>query len=482
MNVLFVASESVPFVKTGGLADVIGSLPQELKKLGADVRVVLPKYSEIPAAFQEKMTYINRASITIIDHVHEFNVWELRQRGVIFYFIENAYLFERNFIYGHWDDAERFIFFSRAALMIPQLAGFYPDVIHTHDWHTALVNLYLKEHYQRRGHLVNTKSVFTIHNLKYQGIFDKKVFFEMMDLPERLFRADVMEYFDAVNFMKAGINYADLVTTVSETYAQEIQTPELGEGLDKLLHACRNKLRGIVNGIDYEFYSPRYDKLITNNYTSDTFRKQKQKNKTALRSLLGLAAPLRAYMGNVPLVAVISRLNESKGFELLLNIMDELLSKESMQLVILGTGDQYLVDRLNVLARRYQNKLAVKITFDETLAHQIYAAADIFAMPSRYEPCGLSQMIAMRYGALPVVRETGGLKDTVRPYNQYTQEGTGFSFANYTDWDLLAAMKRALDVYAHDHLTWDILVNNAMNTDYSWSNSAKKYLNLYQEI
>lgn len=482
MKILFVASEAVPFVKTGGLADVIGSLPQALRQSGHDVRVALPLYSAISNNYRAQMQFVGRDHVQILDHNHEFNVFSLEHKGITFYFIENAALFERDKLYGHWDDAERFIFFSRAVLLLPGMTGFVPDVFHSHDWHAALVGVYLKAHYQTKGYLSNAKSVFTIHNLKYQGIFDKNVFFHMMDLDYSYFNFGALEYYDSINFMKAGIVAADLVTTVSSTYAWEIQTPEFGETLHTLLQSKRDRLIGIVNGLDYELYNPAHDQHIPHKYNLQNFKTQKRLNKAELRHKLGLCDSLCTNMDNVPMLSIVSRLTESKGFELLLNVMDELLCNERIQIVVLGTGDDYLVHRLWELAHRHQQKLSVNIKFEEALAQQIYAASDIFLMPSRYEPCGLSQMMAMRYGTLPVVHETGGLRDTVQPYNQYTGEGTGFSFANYNQWELLATIKKALDTYTHATDVWNSLVAQAMTRDYSWNNSAREYAAAYERL
>lgn len=482
MKILFVASEAVPFVKTGGLADVIGSLPTALQKLGHDISVVIPKYATIPYEYQQQMQYVGRTQVQILDHNHEFNLLTLKHNNITFYFIENAALFERSSLYGYWDDAERFIFFCRAALLVPGMTGFIPDIIHSHDWHAALTGIYLKAHYHSQGHLLHTKSIFTIHNLKYQGIFDKNVFFHMMDLNHSYFNAYCLEYYDNVNFMKGGIVFADLVTTVSSTYAWEIQTPQFGENLHDLLHSKKDRLIGIVNGLDYDTYNPSYDQYTAHKFNVDNVKAQKKLNKIVLRKQVGLSEHLDNNMDTVPLLAIVSRLTESKGFELLINIMDELLYNERLQIVVLGTGDEYLVNRLFELSHRHQQKISVNIKFEEALAQQIYAASDIFLMPSRYEPCGLSQMIAMRYGSLPIVHETGGLKDTVIPYNQYTGEGNGFSFSNYNQNELLATIKTTLDIYKHNPNVWNHLVAQAMSMDYSWNNAAKEYSKAYEWI
>lgn len=482
MKVLFVAAEAVPFIKTGGLADVIGSLPKELCKSGVDARVVLPKYEDIPQEYKDKMTTVASSQIFMYGRTQYFDVQTLTIDGVTSYFIDNEYFFKRHGLYGHFDDAERYAFFCRAAMILLELVDFVPDVIHSHDWHAALTGVYLRAHYQEHGKYTNVRSIFTIHNLKYQGIFDKSVFFNLLDLDWKHFTADGLEYHDKVNFMKGGIIFADMVSTVSGTYAREIQSPYFGEALDGLLNACSEKLTGIVNGIDYDFYNPAKDPMIPFNYTKSNAASRKAKNKAALREKLGLNKHLKPNMNAVPLIAMISRLVDSKGFDLVLNILDELLYNENAQFVILGTGDWHIVSRLQELQNRHSHKLSVQIGFDEELAHQIYAAADMFVMPSLYEPCGLSQMMAMRYGALPIVRETGGLNDTVHAYNKHTGKGNGFSFYQYADWDLLSTIRRALDIYSHEPKTWKKLVNQAMSCDYSWYNSAKAYREMYERV
>lgn len=482
MKVLFVAAESVPFVKTGGLADVIGSLPKELCKSGIDARVVLPKYEEIAQEYKDKMVTVASSQILIYGRTQSFNIQKLVVDKVTYYFIDNEHYFKRRGLYGHFDDAERFAFFCRAALMLIDLVDFVPDVVHSHDWHAALTGVYLHAYYQDKGQYSNMKNVFTIHNLKYQGIFDKSVFFDLLDLDWSYFKSDTLEYYDKVNFMKGGIIFADMVSTVSGTYAKEIQSPYFGEALDGLLSSCSHKLTGIVNGIDYDFYNPTKDPMIKFNYTVDDARAQKAKNKAALRDKLGLNSNLKPNMDIVPMIAMISRLVDSKGFDLVLNILDELLYNENAQFVVLGTGDWHIVNRLHEIQSRHSHKLAIYIGFDESLAHEIYAAADMFVMPSLYEPCGLSQMMAMRYGALPIVRETGGLYDTVHAYNKHTGEGNGFSFYQYADWDLLATIRRALDVYNHEPQSWNQLVVQAMESDYSWHNSAQAYKDVYEKI
>lgn len=482
MKVLFVASEAVPFVKTGGLADVMGSLPKELCKTGIDARVVLPKYEDIPKDYKDKMVTVATSQIHIYGRTQHFNIQKLDIDGVITYFIDNEYFFKRHGLYGHFDDAERYAFFCRAALMLMELVNFVPNVIHSHDWHAALTGVYLKAYYQEHGMYKDIKNIFTIHNLKYQGIFDKSVFFDLLDLEWDYFKSDKLEYYDKVNFMKGGIVFADMVSTVSGTYAQEIQSPYFGEALDGLLSACSHKLTGIVNGIDYDFYNPATDKTIACNYTKKNARLQKAKNKAELRERFGLGTNLKPNMDTVPMIAMISRLVDSKGFDLVLNILDELLYNENAQFVILGSGDQHIIDRLHEIQSRHQHKLALYIGFSEELAHQIYASSDMFVMPSLYEPCGLSQMMAMRYGSLPIVRETGGLQDTVHAYNKHTGEGNGFSFYQYADWDLLATIRRALDIYNHEPQIWDKLVIQAMSSDYSWNNSAKAYKEMYAAV
>lgn len=483
MKILFAAAEAVPFAKTGGLGDVIGSLPKELRKQGLDVRVVLPKYQEIPDAFKERMVFRGEFSVPVGWRQQYCGVFELEHEGVPFYFIDNEYYFKRRGFYGYHDDAERFAFFSRAVLEVLPEVDFIPDVVHCHDWHTGMIPAFLDAHYRQVPGYETLRTVFTIHNLRYQGIFPKEIVPDILGLDWKYFNDGSIEFYDDVNFMKAGIAYADLVSTVSRTYAQEIQDPFFGEKLDGLLRARQDSLVGIVNGIDYDIYNPASDPHIAKPYNADDLSGKAQ-CKLSLQQRLGL--PQRA---DVPIVAIVSRLVGPKGMDLVEFGINQLTKRANaegrerydMQIVVLGTGEARYENFFKYLAWQYPGKVSANIMFDDVLAHQAYAGADIFVMPSLYEPCGIGQLIAMRYGCLPLVRETGGLHDTVVPYNKYTGEGTGFTFSNYNAHEMIDALDRALDAY-HDKDMWHKLQQNAMQMDYSWRESARQYQEMYERL
>lgn len=475
-KVLFVAAEAVPFVKTGGLADVVGSLPKALQQ-GAelDVRVVLPKYREIPQALQEKMEFVTSFVVPVAWRQKYCGLFRSRQDGITYYFIDNEEYFGRQGLYGHWDDAERFAFFCRAVLeMLPRL-DWFPTVLHCHDWHAALVSVFLRTHYKSDERYWNMRTLFTIHNLRYQGVFPKSVLPDVLGLDWKYFRTDALEFYDQVNYMKGGIVASDLISTVSETYAQEIQYPFFGEQLDGLLREKQFDLTGIINGIDYDIYNPATDGKIFAHYDARSIDR-KVENKLQLQERLGLPAKR-----NLPLIGLVSRLVGPKGLDLVAHVLHELVAYESVQLVVLGTGEEEFERLFQGAAWTYPDKVSANIYFDDTLAHQIYAGADLFLMPSLYEPCGIGQLIALRYGAIPVVRETGGLKDTVRAFDKYTGEGNGFTFSHYNAHDMFYTIKKALCLY-HDTPSWTKLVENAMHSDFSWQHSAKQYRGLYQRL
>ncbi len=475
MKVLYVAAEATPFAKTGGLADVAGSLPQALAADGVDVRVILPKYGMIPEKYRMAMEHVYDGELAVSWRRKFVGLDKLEHNGVTYYFVDNEEYFKREGFYGYDDDAERFSFFSRAVLDLLEAMDFWPDVIHTNDWHAALVNVFLKLEHMGDARYENIKTIFTIHNLKYQGVFPKDVMEDTLGLDWKYFNNGDLEFYDAVNFMKGGIIYADFVSTVSKTYAQEIQYPYFGEHLDGLLRARQDTLFGIVNGIDYEVNNPMTDRHIEETYDADSIDR-KIDNKVALQRLLGLPEKRRT-----PMVAIVSRLVQPKGMDLIVRMMDEILQHEDVQLVVLGTGDKVYEDWFKGLAWRFPTKCSVSIRFSNDLAHKIYASSDIYLMPSDYEPCGIGQLLAMRYGAIPVVRETGGLKDTVTPYNKYTGEGTGFLFRDYNAHEMMYALKRALKIYGNLQ-EWLKLARNAMTADFSWTTSAKEYEELYEEL
>lgn len=475
MKILYVAAEAVPFAKTGGLADVAGSLPKALKADGVDVRVIMPKFGKIPEAYRNAMEHVYDGELPVAWRKKYVGLDKYELDGVTYYFVDNEEYFNREGFYGYDDDAERFSFFSRAVLDLLPAMDFWPDVIHTNDWHAGLVNVFLKLEHMGDARYERIKTVYTIHNLKYQGVFPKDVMPDVLGLDWKYFNNGDLEFYDAVNFMKGGIIYADAITTVSKTYAKEIQYPYFGEHLDGLLRSREQDLSGIVNGIDYSVYNPRTDKYIFETYDEESLDR-KLDNKTELQKSLGL--PERR---NVPLIAIVSRLVEPKGMDLVVRMMDEVLQHEDIQLVVLGTGEKRYEDWFKGLAWRYPKKVSVNIYFSNELAQRIYAGADIFLMPSNYEPCGIGQLIALRYGTIPVVRQTGGLKDTVQQYNKYTQEGNGFVFENYNAHEMMYALKRALSFYGNYEI-WHKIQLNAVQADYSWKRSAKEYEALYEKL
>lgn len=478
MKVLYVTSECWPFAKTGGLGDVAYALPKALKKEGIDVRVILPKYSTMPNYLKEKLKEVAVFSVKVGWRNQYCGLLEMELDGVKFYFVDNEYYFKREgeiaYLYGYDDDAERYTFFSNAVLEAISILDFYPDVIHMNDWHTGMIPLTLKEKYSNIEKYKNIKTMYTIHNLQYQGVFSNKVLGNVLDLPYTyLYNGDI-EYYGGVSFMKSGIAFSDKVTTVSPTYTNEIQTEFYGESLDGLLRTNSYKLKGILNGIDYDLNNPATDKDTFVNYDAKSIDK-KVENKLKLQKILGLEVN-----PDIPLIGIVSRLVSQKGLDLISYIMPEIM-RENVQMVVLGTGEHQYQSMFNYYDSTYPNKVSARITFDSALAQQIYAGSDMFLMPSLFEPCGIGQMLAMRYGTLPIVRETGGLKDTVEPYNQYTGEGNGFSFQNYNAHDMLYCIQRAIDIYK-DKKVWSELVINAMNTDSSWKKSAKTYISTYQEM
>lgn len=476
-KVLFVAAEASPFAKTGGLGDVIGSLPKELKKQGIDVRVMLPKYQDIPQEFQEKMLPKVQFTVPVGWRRQYCGIEELEYQGVKFYFVDNQYYFKRDGLYGYYDDGERFSYFSRAVLESLEPLDFLPDIIHCHDWHTGVVSVLLNAHYKHLPQYKKIKTIFTIHNLRYQGVFPKEVLPDLLNLDWSYFNLDGLEFYDQVNFMKSALVYSNLISTVSKTYAWEIQDPIFGEQLDGLLRRYRDKLWGIVNGIDYELYNPSADKNIFSNYDFNSLEK-KVVNKVKLQEKLGL--PIRE---DLPMIAIVSRLVGQKGMDLIQQVLPEMLAGvqdcSEFQLVVLGTGEAQYEELFRWAAWQYPDKVSAQITFDNALAQQIYAAGDIFLMPSLYEPCGIGQLIAMRYGCLPIVRETGGLLDTVEPYNQYTGAGTGFSFTNYNAQEMFGLIRWVLNLYQNKEV-WGNLLKNTMSRDFSWQESARKYQELYE--
>ncbi len=475
MKVLYVASEVVPFAKTGGLADVAGSLPQALKEENVDIRVIMPKFGKIDPKYTNAMEHVYDGELDVAWRKKYVGLDKYEKDGITYYFVDNQEYFGREGFYGYDDDAERFSFFCRAVLNLLPVMDFWPEVIHTNDWHAGLVNVLLKLEHMDDERYRDIRTLYTIHNLKYQGVFPKEVMSDVLGIDWKYFNNGDLEFYDAVNFMKGGIIYADYISTVSKTYAQEIQYGYFGEHLDGLLRSRQDTLFGIVNGLDYNVYNPATDTNLFETYDIDS-RDRKADNKTELQNLLGLPNNRRT-----PMVALVSRLVAAKGLDLIVRMMDEILQHEDIQFVMLGTGDREYEEWFKGLEWRFPNKVSANIKFSNELAQRMYAAADIFLMPSDYEPCGIGQLIALRYGAVPVVREIGGLKDTVQQYDKYTNEGNGFVFGDYNAHEMMYALKRALSAYENFE-EWQHIVANAMNTDYSWKNSAREYKELYQKL
>lgn len=473
MKILFTASECVPFVKTGGLADVVGSLAPVLAAQGHDVRVVLPKYGSIPEQYERLMIHTVDFEVNLGWRRQYCGVEQLELNGVTYYFMDNRYYFGRNYIYGMGgDEYERFAFFCRGVLNALPLIPFMPDLIHAHDWQAGMIPALLRIQYRGLPKYDPIRTVFTIHNLRYQGVFGIQDVQDVLGLPDSVFTDDKLEYFGNANYLKAGIVYADEITTVSPTYAGEIQTAYYGENLDGLLRARDNHLTGILNGIDVKEYNPATDSHLAATYTADGLS-GKAACKRALQEELGLARRPEA-----PIVAMVSRLSNQKGLDLVDYVISDIMH-EDIQFVCLGMGEARYVNLFNWAEQNYPGRVAARFVMDSALAHRIYAGADLFLMPSSFEPCGLSQMLAMRYGTIPVVRETGGLKDTVLSYNEVSGEGNGFSFLNYNAHDMLHVLQRALHFYWNKKDVWQLLQRRGMMQDFSWESSARHYLGLY---
>lgn len=473
-KILMVSSEVSPFAKTGGLGDVVGSLPSALAGIGDDVRVVMPKYGCIPHEYLEAMEFKFFVYIPLGWRRKYCGVFELVKDNVTYYFIDNEYYFGDPYLYK-WNDLERFAFFDKAALEIIKHLEWKPDVIHCHDWQTGMIPVLLNAYYSREDFYQGIKTVFTIHNLRYQGIYSIDIVSDFFSLTKEYFTDDKLEFHGCANLIKGGIVYSDFVSTVSPTYAEEIKMPMGGEKLDGLLSARSNELFGILNGIDYNAYNPRSDKYIPENYDIRNVVSKKALNKMELQQELGLTID-----GEKVMIGIISRLVDQKGFDIISEAMSELMEMD-IQLVVVGTGDAKYENLFRHNAWCNPQKLSANIMFSNELAHKVYAASDIFLMPSMFEPCGLSQMISLAYGTIPVVRETGGLKDSIIPYNEFTGEGNGFSFYPYTAHDMMHALKYAIQIFS-DKKTWTTLVKNGMKQDFSWTESAKTYQEMYNKL
>lgn len=470
-KILHVSAEVSPFVKIGGLADVVGTLPSEVKRLrGSEIRVMLPNYKVIPNKFRKKMKDEVNFTMNFAgeDDVY-VGVKSLKKGNILYYFIDNEFYFgSRDRVYSYGDESKRFAYFQLAVLESLKYLDFIPNIVHVHDWHTAMIPLLLKRRYIE----YNAKSVLSIHNLAYQGIFPLN--------DHHLFSINYTSEFEFqgyLNFLKSGIVSADLLTTVSETYADEIMTDYYGYGLQNLLKQRAQDLYGIVNGIDYKEFNPKTDKLIDSNFDIDNYQAGKIENKKALYKQLNVD-----FDPKKPVVAIVTRLVSQKGIDLIQRIFGEMLAIYDFKFIALGSGDQIYESYLKELEYNHKDKVKAYIGYSNQLAHQIYASADIFLMPSKYEPCGLGQIIALKYGTIPLVRETGGLIDTITPYNEFNSTGNGFSFTNFNAHDMMHVLRYALHIYQHNKEAWNKIVLEAMKSDFSWEKSAKEYRKLYKKI
>ena len=470
MKVLFATSEAYPFAMSGGLADVAGALPKALRKRFIGCRIILPLYSTISEEMRQKMTFVCNITVPVAWRRQYCGVFEAHVDGVIYYFIDNQYYFKRDSLYGYYDDAERFAFFSRAVLEVLPHINFIPDIIHCNDWQTALIPVYLDAFYKQNEYYKDMKTVFTIHNIQYQGKYGYDLYNDVVGLP--IERFGIVQYENCINFMKGAIQCADKITTVSPTYSREILDPYYSHGLDGILKEFTYKLCGIVNGIDVDVYNPETDPLIYKNFTADDMS-GKAVNKAELQKEIGL--PVR---DDVPIIGIVTRLVKHKGIDLVKHVFEELLQAD-LQFAILGSGEWEFETFFYEMAQKYPDKVGLKLGFKPQLAHRIYAGADIFLMPSQSEPCGLAQMVALRYGTIPIVRETGGLNDTIKDSDDGV--GNGFTFANYNAHDMQNTIWRAIDGFKNRE-GWAILQKRAMLCDNSWKTSANAYIGLYKEI
>ena len=469
MKILFAASEAVPFAASGGLADVVGSLPKAIKSKRHDCRVVMPLYKSVAPEFRDKMVFVTNITVDVSWRKQYCGIFMAIRDGITYYFIDNEYYFSRDGLYGFYDDCERFVFFDRAVLEMLKYIDFTPDIINCNDWQTALIPVYYNVYYKYQQGYDGIKTVYTIHNIEYQGKYGKEVLSELMGIP--MYNAGLIEYDGSVNMMKGAIETSDMITTVSPSYAWEILDPWYAHGLDRILVTKQYKLRGIMNGIDTKLYDPEKDKFIAVNYSAKKVA-GKEKCKEAILAELGLTP------GDEPLIGIVTRFVRHKGIDLIRCVFEEMV-RSGIKFAVLGSGEKIYEDFFLEMAARYPDKVSVTVGFIPELSHRIYAGADMFLMPSQGEPCGLAQMIAMRYGTIPIVRETGGLRDSVR--DNGGENGNGFTFKTYNANDMLDAVKRARKDY-EDKQVWDELVERAMECDHSWSSSAEMYIDTYKEL
>lgn len=477
MNILFAASECAPFFKTGGLGDVMGALPKELAKNGNDVRVVLPYYvQKLDQKTRDELEDVLDFTVEVGWRKQYCGIKKLVKERVTYYFIDNLYYFDRPDLYSYSDDGERFAFFQLAIIEMLEKIDFIPDVLHANDWQTAMIPVLLKDKYAWIAKLQDIKTVLTIHNILFQGVFDPGTLGDFFGTGYATYHDEGLKYGDKLCWLKGALYYSDLVTTVSPSYAEEIQTPEFGYGLEHDLQKISYKLTGILNGIDYDTYNPAKDEIIPYQYTLENMSGKRQ-NKEALQEKVGLPVD-----GEVALIGVVTRLDEQKGLQLIIDAMEELLTHRHVQFVLLGTGKDYYEEAFRYFTDRYPDKCQAVLSFDSDLAQWFYAGVDLFLMPSLFEPCGLSQLNSLRYGTLPIVHEVGGLRDTVEPYNEWTEEGTGFSFYDFTVQALLDTIDLALTVYYDRPESFKGIQSRAMNKNNSWEKSAQEYVDQYKYI
>ena len=472
MQILFVSTEAEPFAKSGGLGDVIGSLPKELIKQGADVRVVLPLYKSIKQKYQDKMQFLGEYNVDLAWRNLYCGLYQIDYEGIVYYFLDNENYFGRESYYGYFDDGERFAFYSKAVLLMLKNLDWLPEILHCNEWQTALVPIYLKSEFVSDVFYNRIHTVFTIHNVEYQGLFDSGVAQDLFGISQSYYA--IIEYNGIINLLKGAIVCCDKLTTVSPTYAKELQDPYFSHKLDTVISQYAYKLSGIINGIDEEKYNPETDPLLFVNYTARGI-KGKSTNKIKLQDRMGLIQDTK-----IPLIGMVGRLVAHKGIDLIAQDFDALLLKR-VQIIILGTGDEVYQDFFLKKAKDYPGRVAVSIHFSPELANKIYAGSDFFLMPSKSEPCGIAQMISLRYGTIPIVRETGGLRDSIQAFNPNTHKGNGVTFVHYDKEELLDAINRGLELFK-DTENWETLVANAFKSDFSWKKSAKNYMNLYLSL
>lgn len=477
-KILFAASEAVPFIKTGGLADVTGSLPQYFNREEYDVRVILPKYACMDEQWKGQLHFLCHFYVNLSWRKQYVGILQTKYEDITYYFVDNEFYFAGDKPYNNiYEDIEKFAYFSKAVLDALPYIDFCPDIIHCHDWQTGLIPVFLRTLYGDENYYIGIKTIFSIHNLKFQGRWMLPAVMDITGLPRQIFSADKLEAYGEANYLKGGCVYANAITTVSRTYAYEITTPEGGEGLDGLMRVRSNDLYGIPNGIDYKVYNPQTDGYITSHFNETNIWEGKAQNKAKFQENMGLPVNNDTF-----LMGMVSRMTDQKGFDLIDCVLDELLSNGNLQFVVVGTGEERYENMLRYFSQKYPDKMKVFVGYSEEMAHRVYASCDAFLMPSLFEPCGLSQLMSLRYGTVPIVRETGGLKDTVWPYNEYEQKGTGFSFANYNAHEMLRTIWYAMKVYYEDRLSWNGLVTRGMQQNFSWETSAREYEKLYEKL